>query len=87
MGRDYALPTGKRASSLDYKKEKRDRNNQQNHRPFARKQRLADFTIDDPNICRIMLEVITEERPLDIKKLQSYAFDENRFEPESPASN
>lgn len=43
--------------------------------------RLTDFQIDDPNKCRILLEVITEEHPHDVNRLQTTRFDENRFEP------
>ena len=43
--------------------------------------RFASFDVNDPERCRIMLEVITAERPVDIEKIQTARFDENRFEP------
>ena len=39
------------------------------------------FDVADPNRCRIMLEIITAEQSLDIKKFASSQINENRYEP------
>jgi len=42
---------------------------------------FSDFAVYDPNRCRIMLEIITKEWPLDIEKLNASRLDASRFEP------
>lgn len=49
--------------------------NLRTHRGFS------DFDVANPDKCRLMLEVITSERPLDISKLNTARFDDARFEP------
>lgn len=44
-------------------------------------ERFSAFTVSDPNRCRVMLEVITDEQPLDIRHLHTDRFDESRYEP------
>jgi len=44
-------------------------------------ERFSEFHVADADMCRIMLEVITEEHPLDIGRLNVSRFDKNRFEP------
>ena len=39
------------------------------------------FEAGDYDKCRIMIEVITEQRPADINSVQIFDFDENRYEP------
>ena len=43
--------------------------------------RFADFSVEDPGSCRIMFEVVTEERPCDPKRLTTAELNENRIEP------
>ncbi len=42
---------------------------------------LADFTLDDPQQCRILFELVTSERPCNIRNLTALRLGENRFEP------
>ncbi|MFK5893017.1 MAG: protein containing Six-hairpin glycosidase-like domain protein [Pseudomonadota bacterium] len=44
-------------------------------------QRFSLFDVTDPNACRILLEVVIDEQPCEIKKLKHSANDRNRFEP------
>jgi len=43
--------------------------------------RFADFEASNPDTCRIMLEVVTDERALDIEKLTSSQVTSDRYEP------
>ncbi|OHB44624.1 MAG: hypothetical protein A2178_03635, partial [Planctomycetes bacterium GWC2_49_10] len=43
--------------------------------------RLKEFKVDDPKKCRILFEIITSQRSLDIYKLTGSQFTPNRFEP------
>ncbi len=45
------------------------------HKDFSR------FEVRDANRCRIMLEIITDQRPLDIERLTGSQFSDSRFEP------
>jgi hypothetical protein len=48
---------------------------------LSEKPRLGNFDVSDPYRCRIMLEIVTGEQPLDIEKLSPYRIDPNRYEP------
>ncbi|MBU1911240.1 protein containing Six-hairpin glycosidase-like domain protein [Patescibacteria group bacterium] len=49
---------------------------------LRKKEHLKDFDISDPDKCRIMLEIVTDQYPLDIKKINNgYNLGQNRFEP------
>ena len=39
------------------------------------------FDVADPDKCRIMIEVITEQKPVNINDLQMFDFNDSRFEP------
>ena len=43
--------------------------------------RFSDFDIENPDICRILLEFTIEKQITDLKHLNSETFDEHRFEP------
>jgi len=42
---------------------------------------FSEFSIENPEECRIMIEVITQQSHVNINDLQIFDFDENRFEP------
>ncbi len=42
---------------------------------------FADFDVKNPDKTRIMIEYVIEEKPVDINKIHTRTFDENRFEP------
>lgn len=44
-------------------------------------ERFSSFEVSEPNKCRIMLEVITKEQPVDVKELTTTVFNDSRFEP------
>jgi len=48
---------------------------------LSERNRFAQFDVADPDKCRIMLEVITELKPIDINELSENSIDANRFEP------
>ena len=43
-------------------------------------QTFSDFEIYNPDKCRILVEIITDEQPCDIRELTQNTLDENRFE-------
>lgn len=42
---------------------------------------FANFDVKNPDNTRIMIEYVIEEKPVDINKIHTKTFDENRFEP------
>ena len=48
---------------------------------LTRSKRFEGFDAADPNRCRILLEVVTGEQPLDINKMTTSQINKNRYEP------
>lgn len=44
-------------------------------------ERISGFAVRDPNKCKIMLEVVTKEYPVDVNNVTVSEFGDNRFEP------
>ena len=44
-------------------------------------ERFSEFDVEDVYRCRIMFEMVTDERPIDIGEMHTARFDDKRFEP------